>query len=340
MKHMRSIIRSTLLLGLLLCTAARLAAQAPPGAPVPAVTTLASGQTGRIGFETVTLTSTQFLMGVKDGPSTVIWGELRLPSEGAGRLPAVILVHGSGGVEAREVRWAEELNRLGVATFVLDSFTGRGHTRPFDASKLPGALTMIVDAYRALALLATHPRIDPGPIALMGFSRGGGVALYASLKRFQRLHGPAGLEFAAYLPFYPGCTTTYIDDEQVSERPIRLFHGGSDDWLPLAPCQAYVDRLRRAGKDVQLTVYPGARHAFDRPDLPPVRSLPKALSWTRCAFIERPEGQIVSHDAGRPFDRHDPCFAAGVTIGYDPHAHSEAMHAVHAFLMATLKLGQ
>lgn len=340
MKHMRGLMQSTLLLGILLCTAARLAAQAPTSVPVTAVTTLASGHTGRIGFETVTLTRTQFLMGVKEGPSTVIWGELRLPSVGVGRLPAVILVHGSGGVGAREVRWAEELDRLGVATFVLDSFTGRGHTRPFDPSKLPSSLTMIVDAYRALALLATHPRIDPGRIALMGFSRGGGVALYASLKRFQRLHGPAGIEFAAYLPFYPGCTTTYIDDEQVGDRPMRLFHGGSDDWLPLAPCQEYVDRLRRAGKDVQLTEYPGARHAFDEPDLPPVRSLPKTPSFTRCAFIERPEGQIVSRDTGRPFDRNDPCFSAGVTMGYDPHAHSEAIRAVHAFLMATFKLGQ
>lgn len=340
MKHMRSIIRSTLLLGLLLCTAARLAAQAPPGAPVPAVTTLASGQTGRIGFETVTLTSTQFLMGVKDGPSTVIWGELRLPSEGAGRLPAVILVLGSDGVGAREARWAEELDRIGVATFVLDSFTGRGHLRPFDPATLPSPLAMIVDAYRVLALLATHPRIDPGQIALMGFSRGGAVALYASLTRFQRMHGPAGVEFAAYLPFYPGCTTTYIDDEQVSNRPIRLFHGTADDWLPLARCQEYADRLRRAGKDVHLTPYPGARHAFDRPDLPPVRSLPKTLSWTRCVFIERPEGEVVSRDTGRPRDRNDPCFTAGVTIGYDPHAHSEAVRAVHAFLTATFKRSQ
>jgi dienelactone hydrolase len=113
---------------------------------------------------------------------------------------------------------------------------------------------------------------------MMGFSQGGTVALYASLTQFQRMHGPMRVEFAAYLPSYPGCTVAYIDDEQVSDWPVRLFHGGADDWNPLAPCQANADRLRRAANDVRLTEYLGARHVFDRLDLPLVRSLPQDLS--------------------------------------------------------------
>lgn len=87
--------------------------------------------------------------------------------------------------------------------------------------------------------------------------------MYASLRRFQRMHGPAGVEFAAYLPFYPACWTTYIEDEQVSEGPIRIFHGTADNWTPIEPCRKYVERLRKRGKDVQLIEYPGAYHAFD-----------------------------------------------------------------------------
>jgi dipeptidyl aminopeptidase/acylaminoacyl peptidase len=58
------------------------------------------------------------------------------------------------------------------------------------------------------------------------------------------------------------------EDKNVSDRSIRLFHGSADDYVPVEPTRRYVDRLNRAGKDVPLTVYEGARHAFDNPSNP------------------------------------------------------------------------
>jgi hypothetical protein len=55
---------------------------------------------------TTTLSDREFLTGIKEGKPTVVAGELRLPSAGSDRLPAVLLVHGSGGVETRETGWA------------------------------------------------------------------------------------------------------------------------------------------------------------------------------------------------------------------------------------------
>ena len=308
---------------------------------VGAATALAERPVRRIELhpvQTVTLTTTQFLTGEKQGPPATIAGELRLPSGGEGRLPAVVLVHGSGGVGAQVDPWARELNESGIAVFIFDSFTGRGFGEGLVPRDRVDSLTMLVDAYRALELLANHPRIDPPRIALMGFARGGEVALYASLKRFQRLHGPAGLEFAAYLPFYPACWTTYIDDEQVSDRPMRIFHGVADNWTPIEPCRQYVTRLRRQGKEVQLTEYPDAHHGFDAPV--PVRQFPQVTGLGTCALEERPGGLIVNRATGEPWKPTDACATKGTTRGGHPQARAEAVKAVKEFLTATFMLSQ
>jgi dienelactone hydrolase len=174
----------------------------PPPAPH---TTLAAGTTGRIGFQTTTPTTAEFLQGTKPAATHLIWGDLELPQGHVGRSAAVVLVHGSGGVSTREDRWAEVLRQAGAATFLIDSFTGRGIAFTAEDQSQLATQAMIGDAYRALELLATHPRIDPTRIAVMGFSKGGAVALYSAVTRFQRMHGPAGVRFAQHIPFYPPC---------------------------------------------------------------------------------------------------------------------------------------
>src|SRR5947207_15404780 len=77
-------------------------------------------------IETLTLTDQQFLTGDKNGKAVTIAGELRLPRGATGRVPAVILQHGSGGVGPGPEFWARYLNDMGVASFVVDSFSGRG----------------------------------------------------------------------------------------------------------------------------------------------------------------------------------------------------------------------
>jgi dienelactone hydrolase len=196
---------------------------------------------------------------------------------------------------------------------------------------------MLLDSYKALEILAKHPRIDPSRIAIMGFSRGGRVALYASLKRFQHMYGPAGLEFEAYLPFYPACWTTYIEDERVSERPIRIFHGTADDWAPIEPCRKYVMRLRKHGKDVQLIEYRGALHVFDAPG-EFIKEFPKATGLGTCEREERPGGLVVNRETGEPWKPSDTCATKGTTLGGNPQARAEAIKSVREFLTATFNL--
>jgi len=300
---------------------------------------VAAGQVARIELhpiESVTVTNQQFLRGDKNGKRVVIAGELQLP-RGEGRFPAVMLVHGSGGVGAREDRWAQELNGIGVAVFLLDTFTGRGIVQTNTDQSQLGALPMIGDAYRALAVLSKHPRIIPSQIALMGFSKGGDVALHASMQRFQRMYGAPGVEFAAFLPFYAPCNTRYRDDDQISNQPIRMFHGAADDWVPVASCRDYVKRLQAAGKDIQITEYSGAQHAFDN-YLTPVRDMADAQTSRSCSLEEAEGGTIVNRETRRPFTLSDPCVERGAKLGYDASATEKATTAVKDFLISLWKL--
>ena len=76
-------------------------------------------------FESMTMTGDAFLRG-EPGKPVMLAGELRIPRPGTDKLPAVILAHASGGINAGVDRWAQELNSIGVAAFLLDSFSGRG----------------------------------------------------------------------------------------------------------------------------------------------------------------------------------------------------------------------
>ena len=290
-------------------------------------------------IQTMTLTDEQVLTGAHDGKPATIAGELRIPRVGTDRLPAVLIVHGSGGIGANYERWSAELNGVGIATFIIDGFTGRGIASTVEDQEQLGRLAMIYDVYRALAVLAAHPRIDPGRIAILGGSRGGQIALYAGLKRFQRAYGPPGVEFAAYLVLYAPCNSRYIDDTDVSDRPIRLFHGDADDYDPLAPCRAYVERLRAAGKDAQLAEYPDTHHLFDNPRFSTTPTLwPRAQTTRRCILKEEPMGRIINAETGQLFTYADSCVERGVHIAYNPAAYAAAVRAVKEFLRGTFKL--
>ena len=210
----------------------------------------------------LTISDQQFLTGDANGKQVTVAGEFRI-AQGNGRLPVVVLMHGSSGVGASMEPWVHQFNSMGISTFVIDGFSGRGLTAVGPNQALLGRLNFIVDIYRSLEILAKHPRVDPDRIVLMGFSRGGQAALYASLDRFNKLWNKSGAQFAGYIPFYPDCSTSYASDTEVAARPIRIFHGTPDDYNPVASCKAYVQRLQEAKRDVVLTEYPDSAHGFD-----------------------------------------------------------------------------
>ena len=289
-------------------------------------------------IETLTLSDAQFLTGDANAKIAVTTGVLRIP-RGEGRLPVVVLQHGSGGMAANIEMWSRELNAISVSTLALDGFTGRALTSVNTNQALLGRLNFVLDIYRALDVLAKHPRVDPQRVALMGFSRGGQAALYASLKRFHKMWNRSGIEFAAYIPFYPDCATTFVPDTEVADRPIRIFGGTQDDYNPIALCKAYVERLRAAGRDAQVTEYPAASHAFDNPLGPvPPAVVGGGQSVRHCTIREEPTGLLINASTREPFTYKDPCVEIGPHVGYDAVATEAAKASVKEILNTVFAL--
>jgi dienelactone hydrolase len=289
---------------------------------------------------TLTLSDKQFLNGDANGTPATVAGEFRL-AQGSGRTPVVVLMHGSSGVGATIEPWVHTFNAMGISTFVIDGFTGRGLTVVGPDQALLGRLNLIVDIYRSLEILAKHPRVDPERIVLMGFSRGGQAALFASLDRFDKLWNKSGIRFAAYIPFYPDCSTSYVGDTDVAERPIRIFHGAPDDYNPAATCKAYVVRLLEAKRDVVLTEYPDSEHAFDIGLLGIASKVVSANAQTvrHCRIKEGEGGVLMNADTEAPFSYKDACVELNPHVGGNPATAEQARKAVSDFLLALFKLG-
>src|ERR1700754_5226498 len=288
----------------------------------------------------LTISDQQFLTGDANGKQVTVAGEFRI-AQGTGKLPVVVLMHGSSGVGAGMDPWVRHLNAMGISTFVIDGFSGRGLTAVGPNQALLGRLNFIVDIYRALDILAKHPRVDPDRIVLMGFSRGGQAALFATLNRFQKLWNKSGAQFAAYIPFYPDCSTSYATDTDIAARPIRIYHGTPDDYNPVASCKAYVARLQEAKRDVVLTEYPDSAHGFDGGllGINTVGVSANAQTARNCHIREGEGGVLMNADTQAPFGYKDACIELNPHVGGNPATARAARKAVTDFLQTLFKLG-
>ena len=257
---------------------------------------------------------------VQDEPATIS-GELQFPP-GAGPFPAIILAHGCAGNGYAEGTWTPLLHQWGYATFVVDSFGGRGITNVCSDIWCLIPLQRVPDVYGALRILATHPKIAPDRVALMGFSHGGIVAGSAATIWARDIYAPASRpRFRAFFAFYPACSSRYPEREEIYA-PLRIHSGELDDWTPAKPCQEWAERLKANGYDAMITLYQRAHHAFDAPFGFAIR-LPGVQNAAAC----RPVYETILG----PFDlvkNYSGCVTRGATAGRNPEAIEEAQRVL------------
>ena len=310
-------------------------------APGPLVTSLVDGRSGKLLYTSYNAQWSDLVTGAFRQAPVNLPATLLLPERVGERVPAAILPHGSDGPTDHQYRVAESLRSLGLAVFVLDSFTARGvHDTIGDQSAVT-PYSMLVDAYQALVLLQTHPAIDPSRIALVGWSKGGMVADWASRVRYRATISPEGRTFAAHVAFYPWCGEQHLP-VQLTGAPLLYLIGERDDWTGAAPCIDYVRRIREAGFDARLMIYPNAEHGFDYPGQ--FRQyLPSAESWAHCNYVwGYTRFRVVASGETLPwteFGRYvDRCMSRGARVGSNAVARSDAAKELREFLSEVLNL--
>ena len=274
------------------------------------------GEGTKIEFQSIPMITMQNILNRGSyGETQTISGTLNFPANAPDKnVPAVILLHGGSGISTPQAHWIKTLNSIGLATFMVDSNWARRNCKKDKKNKsfkvggpycngTHRGMLRIVDAYRALELLSKHPRIDSTRIGCLGTSLGGVGCLYQSVKRFQKMWGTPGIEFAASVPMYPVCTTKWKEDDVMSDEPIRIHIGELDQYGSAESCVKYVERLRTKGKDITVTIYPGVHHTFEAKiitrDGPQTTFKQQGEFTAQCYFEENTE--LTAADLGEGF---------------------------------------
>jgi dienelactone hydrolase len=186
--------------------------------------------------------------------------------------PAVVILHGSAGIDFRGDFYARALNAAGIATFEIDMWEARGISSAADRPPVP--LSTYPDAFEALRFLSDHPNIDPNRIGVMGFSWGGVVTMASATELYASQLG-GELRFAAHAAHYPVC---YANNSAIpgteffnlTGAPILVQIGEKDDYdKGPGQCLALRDSLDPEEQSiVEVVVYEGAFHGWDRLAVP------------------------------------------------------------------------
>lgn len=240
-------------------------------------------------------------------------GVFYLPA-GPGPFPAVIALHGCGGLwreqgqlSLRHADWGDRLAAAGFAVLMPDSYGSRGLGSQCGVKDLTvrAGRERVADAMAARSWLQQRGNIKPDGIALLGWSSGGLTVLTAIRK--ERAPADSMPDFKRAAAFYPACRSQSESPTFSARIPLLILIGDADDWTPAAPCGHLAKAAQARGEQVGLVLYPGALHDFDHP---------------RLEVKERDNIAYSASGTGK------------VTVGTNMAAREDALKRVKAFLTA------
>lgn len=232
--------------------------------------------------------------------SETLRGALFAPP-GKGPFPAVIALHGCGGLAfrkgGREEDWSARLTNAGFAVLFVDSFGSRGLGSQCRVRKrtVRAARERIDDAHAGLRYLQSRADIRPGSISLLGWSNGGATVVNAITTA--RKPPDLAQDFAAAVAFYPGCRLAVRRKVWDARVRLLILTGLADDWTPPAACIELARKAKAAGQNVNIATYPSAYHNFDHPDMPLRVRKNRAYSADGSGVVHQGTNQAARDDA-------------------------------------------
>jgi dienelactone hydrolase len=210
--------------------------------------------------------------------------EMKMPN-GAGNHPAVLVLHGTFGLE---LPFGPAIDSFGDA--LVAKGIGAAIPRYFESTGTIGGpgvgpqdIVTNLPAWRracsdALTFLAAHQGVDNHHLGLLGFSLGGHLSLDLGMAP------PAGVALKCVVDFFG--PTIGMEGTWSALPPVLIHHGDEDRDVPIAHSTHLVQKLKGAGKvegrDYKLIKYPGQTHAFTA----------SALSDSRDASVAFFEGRL------------------------------------------------
>jgi carboxymethylenebutenolidase len=187
----------------------------------------------------------------------------RYAAPGDGKRPAVVILHGNGGLTARTMphyaRYAAALAAQGIDGYIVDYYS-RDDARGMEAtdSGARGRITRV--RFRPWTLLVAEmvgailERPESSQrIGLLGLSLGGFLSVTES---------SMDPRISALVVLYGGIPPT-LTNRITHLPPLLELHGDADQVVPVESGNALVAKARALNVPAQQTVYPGEGHVFD-----------------------------------------------------------------------------
>lgn len=193
---------------------------------------------------------------------TVLKGYIAYDDAVKTKRPAVLVVHEWWGHDQHARNTARKLAQAGFVGFALDMYgEGKHVMHPKEAGEMSGEVRKNLPIMQARFdaardYLSKQPMVDPARIGVIGYCFGGGVALDMARQ---------GEDLPAVVTFHGVLNTDHPAEPGKIKGKILVLTGADDPFVPKQQVEAFEEEMKKAGADVKVISYPGAKHSFTNP---------------------------------------------------------------------------